>query len=438
MIMSQNHTATFFCLLTAIVFLFACQDDPTPIELDVGEQPRDDAASDTASGSDDATDTKETDIEESVEPCTPAEKFEKPPPPFHERLPFHTSDDFTANADAGTSSRHGSRAHAPYPFRMTYLDVGEYFVVDGAWWKYGYDDGEPMDFEVQIVHQGENLPIKFVHVEEVEDKFPSINEIESWDEDDFSDRGTFTFEDEVPVNFTLVIPPWAFDEPAAYHAHLLVRPLYDGSRDWSIGYRNFLSSRFANSLSIHSGSECPPEGTDKPAEPDDARIWEEWDGLPWLMSNYLGVLLVPSPEIYDWTFIEAPSPDIDEFDFGGVHESSERDVTLELYVADLSTEGSLSVHSPLSEGAVYYVLRDDEIIDYFWLETPESSYPEMQDHESPGKKVPIDVELTEEPANYTVYAVPRPFQPITDDSSDIGAHRPQPSMTLRMKYVPDE
>ena len=387
-----------------------------------------------------SADAERLDPQEVYEECLNSTEFERPSIQNWNSETFKTVDDFSMGGDAGSSLRFWPSEHmrSPNTYR-TWLKEDDYYVLHGATFYYGVRR-LPRNYEMVAIHDGEMLPFKLVHVESEEEGFPQLDEIESWDEEDFEKSARFTRENEVAFNFTLVIPPWAFSELGEHHIRILHLPhwgMNEGSESpWYSGYlrgQNFFTT-------VYYGSEClVPDANPAEDRQDEAGLWERREAGKFVL-HFSENFFAPPTEVYDWTEIaDWNQLPLDEYDmsdlmnFSQLFESSQREVTFNFYAAEVE---DLQLLPPLQgQHTKYFVFRDNELLQRFTMEAPVVEAYELIEKEASGVVVPIDIELTEEPANYRVVSMPDPKNPI----SPPGPTEQQPSLsnTIQMKYNPD-
>ncbi len=425
---------------------------------DVSEDPSGDAdpdagpLGDVSVDDDDVTENNESAEELSYEDCIAQEDFQRPEPDLNSPMRVYDDDEFTAGANAGTSRRMSPRPpEVVFDLDRNWIHDGGYYIRDINIWSYGHPY-LPRDFDLAVLHEGEHLPFNVAVVEEGEDEFVSMDEIESWSEDDYVTQSRVTLEDQSTLSYTLVIPPWAFDKKGTYPLQIIGAPVWEPAEDYWDGGWFVATSRLDLVFYVHYGSECwLPDTGDIPRPEHEEKVdyWQEWDAERYVF-HYSGRFLAPPLDLYDWTGI--PWEDWEQnIEFDQVFESPDPEVTLDLYLADIRKINFSA--PPLAEETLYYVLRDGEVIDKFLFDgVPIVDPDSWVDEEDPGIVLPIDVELTEEVATYEVRIIPMPYEYFDEDELDgdeDDEDDPLPPMYptfyessqtigLQMKYVPDE
>ena len=329
----------------------------------------------------------------------------------------------------------GMRDHILYSAGMkeVWLYEGEYLVLDASltqsdahWWL-------PGEFQVIALHEGRYLPIRYVEIHEPH--FPTMEEIESWPESDYATVQTIYREPFVTFNSTFVIPPWAFPEKGTYNVQLLILPVWREYPD-----RRFLAERNSfihmvneelhRTFTIYYGSYEFQSHAGIEDRQDDAVTWE--DASPWGYVQDLNLMFLAPPtdrfdwRQYTWVWEDAfPAGELTkEFVF------NEPTVTLDFFTVN----GGLR-HTHTTGQNLYYVLRNEEVIDMFLLEPPSIEGLDPVWEEERGVKLPITFELTEEMASYKIIVVPDPFEPQREFPMPSG-NVPIASNALLMRYEP--
>lgn len=435
----RNYTlfkASTFLSLIALLSLAGCSDDePTEIQLD-----------DTGTATQDAGDTSGSDTATSDATAPDADagdedgEFEKPePPPDSERGERF----FYTGVEVGRN--YWGRDHMNWTEHIneSWLYPGEYFVRDGHVFEGNlrWPDTD-LAADVFVVNDGTKVPFRLVHVTE-EGEFPTIDEIESWDEDEFTKTDTFELDPPEIYNYTLVIPPWAFDTEGAHNVQVMMIPQWEpDSEPRMLRRRGGVLSRGGDSNihTVYYGSEeYPYDGKQFSDRQDDATTWEP--DIAALYTSYASHrFLAPPQTLYDWTDVESPQ----DAQLGEVIESPEPTVTLELHLAgtpeskwddntDTETAPDLGLH-------LYYVRQDGEIVDHFWYEItdePETPWPGSRD---PQKVLPVDVDLPADGSETTVqvFSVPNPYEPVTEWRESEFILSVFGSNALILRYDPDK
>lgn len=353
------------------------------------------------------------------------EEFEKP----EEAHPMVIDREFRDPADYededpddwGTTVGYWGREHMKptLNFEESWLYPGEYFVRDG-FYIYRGRSWLPGKIRVSAIANGELLPIRFVRVYEA-DEYPSLEEIEAWDEDEFSYAETVDVEAWVPVNYTLVIPPWAFPEEGAYNVHTLSQVRWQPQEDREL---------FGEGLPVHQGhtiyygsERFLLDETEFDDRQDATAEWNHHTEAGKLISRMV-LGLTPSPDVHDW-----PGEDFPEgAGLGDVIESSEPELQLELYTA--GNYGGF--HYQMDGPALYYVMKDGEIADVFFYDAPKI---EGYLGDNRGKAIPVDVNLPLDGSLTTVRVVqtPTPFETYGDTGNYA-----QESNVLFLRYNPEK
>lgn len=341
-----------------------------------------------------------------------------------------------------TRSGPGARPHmaATRVAMESWLYPGEYFVIDegvvqhNMWWL-------PSDYYFIAVHEGERLPLHVIDVgSEPNTPYPSMEEIEELDEDDFDDVAVVERDNSVPFHYTVVIPPWAFSEEGAYNIQIFDYPVWEpfpGAPSLSMKPNAMGSTsrgRRHNTHTIYYGdTEFVSTPDDIDDRQDQASTWESTEPGPFIVFlNFM--YLTPPEKLCDWL---APDTAQDASCVSEELVSPDKEVTLEMYVAGVE---DYIIRADTRGENLYYVMRDDEIIDKFLLDVGETDFAALFNEEDKGLVLPIDIELTESPAAYQILTVPEPFTPTQSGESPnlLRGNLPIDSNTLIMRYDPDK
>ncbi len=422
MIISGNKFKSTVFFITISLALAGCSSGSDPLVIDNADadQPHDaaDVDSDIAADADDA----ETSIEEFSKPDTD-DYFEITDPASY-------AEAYDREGPGGSMMGPVGRPHMKHTSAVleSWLYPGEYFVVDKMIIE--HRGWLPSDIYMMVVHQGDHLPSRVV---EVDDEFPAIDEIEGWDEGKFGEVHVVSRDNEVPFNFTVVIPPWAFPDTGAYNIQLLSFPIWD---PWP---ERFVLSGGPTHLhqqshTIYYGdTEFNPAPEAIEDRQEEAVEWES--STPGPVTNSYNLLLTPSVDICDWRPDPATPHAADCL--SEVITAPEVRTTLQFYVAG---SGENRIGWDTRGQNMYYVMRDDEIIDVFLLDPgEEASVMDLYEGSKKGVVLPINVRLTRYPAAYQVVSVGWPFRPQRDDGhlTPLG-NRPVNSNPILMNYDPDQ
>ncbi len=412
-----------FTLLVGMmgVFFFGlgCSDnEPVEISANQSQESAEDTGADTTTDVSDADLPDDTDVDE--------EEFEKP----DEADPLGVDRDYRDPADyedqdsesPGRTVGYWGREHMKptMNFEESWLYEGEYFVRDGFYIFRG-QDWLPAELRIYAIANGELLPIRLIEVHD-EDGYPSIDEIESWEEEEFSYFETVAVEEWVPINYTLVIPPWAFPQKGAYNVHTMTGVIWEPDDDEDLRGHGAPAHQ---GHTIYYGSEIfAKDATDFDDWGDEAQEWEHHpDAGELVLRMLLG--LAPPPEIHDWRGDDVP----DGAELGGVIESSDPRIDLELYTAGGGYEG---LHYNMEGPALYYVMQDDDVVDVFFYDAPEITNFLTENR---GKAIPVEVELPLDgtPTAVWLLQAPTPFE-----TYGATANYAQESNILFLAYDPDK
>ncbi|TXD38558.1 hypothetical protein FRC98_06665 [Lujinxingia vulgaris] len=442
---------TTWQLLMAITLVGCSRDVEDPIHIpDDTEDVYNDIDTEDAGNEDAAHDVQPEDVNKTdtsdAEICVRAVKdptvpFQKPEPSEPCRIGYasplpqtYSCNDACVEGVFERGAR-GMRDHILYSAGMkeVWLYEGEYLVLDASltqsdahWWL-------PGEFQVIALHEGRYLPIRYIEVDERH--FPSMEEIESWPESDYATVQTIYREPFVTFNSTFVIPPWAFPEKGTYNVQLLILPVWREYPD-----RRFLAERNSfihvrnseqhQTMTVYYGSYDFKSHADIEDRQDDAVLWE--DASPWGYVQELNLMFLAPPtdrfdwRQYNWVWDEDfPNGELTkEFVF------SEPSVTLDFFTVN----GGLRYTHTIGQN-LYYVLRNEEVIDMFLLEPPAIEGLDAVWEEERGVKLPITFDLTEEMASYKIVVVPEPFSPQREFPMNSG-NKPITSNALLMRYEP--
>src|SRR5690554_993309 len=249
--------------------------------------------------------------------------------------------------------------HSAPAMREVWLYEDEYFVIDSAIVQGDQFFWVPGEFRVVALHEGRPLPIRYMEVEGPD--FPSMDEIESWPESDYSTVQTIFREPYKYFNSTFVIPPWAFPEKGAYNVQLLILPIWQPAENHRFFFED--NSAYNKTYSIYYGSEEFYPHAEIEDRQDQAVIWEN-TAAGGYMAELDYSFLAPPAELFDWTDYPWESP-VPAGELTRAFESSEREVSLDF----LTINGEISDTFTTGQN-LYYVLRNEEVIDMFLLEPP--------------------------------------------------------------------
>ncbi len=398
-------------VLAILLGISACSDPEAGRLVDVGS-----SDTDTADTGDDVDATEDADTDDAfsidasdtdtlpdagdTRDWAGPDEFEKPPPdPSLIPRNFASPDDFSIGPDLvySNSISFAGRPHmrSRQSSMEKWLYAGEYFVIDG--WIFHYDpDVLPLDFELTARHQGEHLPLRYVEVE-AEGDWPTMEEIEAWDEDEFSYSETVEFDNGIPENMTIVIPPWAFPERGAYNVQLMLQPSWKSRPDVALlqQYRPFYRQ-----YNVYYHSELlVDEGEDIPRAEDLAEEIPPGE----VSDGFNGNFLAPPSDVYDWESVDSNQ----DRELGEVLETTEQELTLELRTT--GTNWWLSAQTQ-DVDCLYYVIQDHQVIDKFVLNPDYGYHHAAPTDDGTGYLVPIDVELPEDEVSVVqVASFPNPF-----------------------------
>lgn len=436
--------APLITVLILILSMACTASDPAPviIESESDDGPGDLADAEIASG-----DTADIEIEGDGQASTPSNEEEFRKPSTSEISTINPTDMWTPENQAGViasrsriRSRVGVRPHMPClgDAITCFLYEGEYLVFDASTTMTG-KPFLPNNFLAVILHEGRPLPFRQVLVDE---RFVPMEEIESWSESDFS-RVQSTFrENDVPINYTLVVPPWAFPEPGVYNLQILTLPDWQSNPDRRFlttatsGYESRTGYIEDRSIKVHyAGNEFQRSSRTFRNRRKESSHWNSTlPGPATAVVNFQ--FLTPPREICDWhKYEEDPfsPPCMTE-----VHDIPADTITLKMYTVAGSAFDLLGRDTRGTN--LYYVMRDDEVIDAF-LFHPEvdSDITSLMHEETIGVKLPIEVELTDKKAVYQVVAVPEPFEPLESnfDRNTRRGNLPNYSNALLLRRAPE-
>ncbi len=421
-----------FCAILAFN-LMACSDDTeiapsndTAIQ-DVADTSY--SSADTEVDSGDISESADADVDSgdiSEEPDVPETDvpFEKP---YDTDVPsggFGTSDTFCSpRPNPGQTLGWWGEEYMQSTSYMieSWLYVDEYYVQHGFRCDYNRDRF-PKKFKVMAFHADNILPLRLVEVLS-EDDYPTLEEIESWQPDEFAQSTVVELENDLPFNYTVVVPPWAFPEPGAYNIQILFVPLGTPDEERAFLFDNFRSQR---PQTVYYGGESPQMNEDQlRLEPADTEVRDISDIAARFSNFTFGNFLAPPESVYDWTELADPF----DANMAVVLESSEPTVTLDLHVFGLDDP-----EVDTSNENLYIVRQNDEIIDHFVFEPPflDLSPPMTEPEEI--TVIPLEVQLTEEMSSIQVFIVPDGHIPYTDEPVPPGM---TDSNILLMRYNPD-
>lgn len=384
-------------------------------------------------------DAEDTDTDDAPYPpgCHPDRVFEKPAtsesPQYNEVKSFDPcTEGYPHGSIRGPSTRDHMMATGAALESWLYPD--EYFVTDishigcNKWWL-------PSDHHFVVLLDGEPIPSRIVPVSET---YPTIDEIESWEESFYEKHHLVHVEDDVPFHYTVVIPPWAFPETGAYNIVTRFFPAWEASPQarylsTSLGVGpNSATPLLSTVHTIYYGDTCLRDYSDEiPDRQDEAVQWENTD--PGSFTGRLNLMfLAPSLDLCDWVAMDGPDK---ETCLSEVLTIDEPSITIDFYVAG---SNRLSV-SDTTDTNLYYVMRDAEVIDQFLLDPGDYDYGEIVTGQTKALTLPIDLELTEKPQAYKIVAFPEPFQAQKrdEDRNIFIGNRPVESNSLLLQYDPD-
>ncbi len=417
---NSSQYRVFVGCIASIFAIIACSDDP--LVLNEFDQPSQDVEYQEVSPVDTGVDA-ETNLDEDAVSSPDAnstpeicdEREEASFPAY-----FYDNSQCTGPWDSGGSIGYWGRQHMDPDVILNWLSPDEYFVLDGFWCQYGESSLQP-EYKISAFHQGRPLPIRLAHVPEPS-CYPTLEEIQEWDEDSFDDEIIITRENDISFNYTIAIPPWAFPEEGAYNIQIIGTPIWEPSMDEWI-----LHSRFPhhNAQTVYYGSEewldAEPEIPNRQSELEPGQF--EGFGASFL-NRTVGFFLAPPLDVYDWSALT----DIAESELNEVLSLSSPEVTLTLHLR--GTEGSTPDIRPRG---LYYVRQDGEIIEMFTIE-PGEVEPGSDD---PGHILPIDVEVGEDISAIDIIGMPRGHLPYVDVELAIKESSPLTSNTLLLQYKPE-
>lgn len=445
---NPNHLRCAFIIISTILLVSGCTSDPAEGTLltDTGHD------GDIQTADVDSGPNVDTDANLDSSPDTNSEdsggEFRKPD--TSEANVMETTSPFSPHTDSTPNSqRHGPGAR---PHMMatrfaleSWLYPGEYFVIDRAvvqhnmWWF-------PSDFYFIVLHEGQPLPFHLHKVEvphsTIDGEYPPIEEIESWDEELFDEVAIVHRDHGTPLYYTLVIPPWAFPEEGAYNIQILDYPIWEpiegafrlAMKPASIGPSTHATGFTAHTI-YYGSTELVTDVDDVDNRQDDAVEWETTDPGPFMAQTNFMLLATPL-DVCDWL---APESHSDPNCLAEELTYSEKKITLEFYVAG---GNGLELRDSDTRGTnLYYVMRNAEVIDMFFLDPGEVEYNDVVAYETDkGLVMPIEVELTESRAAYQIVAVPEPFEPKVKDWDlyMLQGNLPVESNALLLRYDPEE
>lgn len=314
---------------------------------------------------------------------------------------------------------------------QSWLYEDEFFVLDG--FRFVRDDhyAVPDTFEVMVFHGGEVLPSRTVRVDN-KGEFPSMEEIESWDSDEFTESSQIHIGENEPVNHTTVIPPSSFPEPSAYNIQIALVAQHD---DWQ-GIDHFRSPGFfslSTSHTVYYESEYYRRGIEGAENlQNQLNRWESTDPNRWVGVHITGLFLAPPRELSNWNDVE----DGTDADLGQLIETSEQDIDLDFYFMG-------KIHPSVSfthEKNVYYVLKDGELIDSFQFSPGFETDFQIEYERENGWKYNVELSLDEgEHSVVQVLAAPMPTGTAYKRSDDrLDRPRPLFSNALEIQHVPED
>ena len=395
--------AECFVILLVLIVCTGCSD-ATPDDVVEDEPDTSVDAGDTADGesgdvADVDADVADVDAneDEEREPMGPDE-FEKPPEePRHEesQIEYDESNDQGFDQEQSDSGGHAAFVARPHMRFSEYSDenwiyADEYLIFDGRLYRYG-EYHLPADYEIFVTHEGERLPMRFIEVTE-EGGFPSVEEVEQWSKDDFAYGHVIDLDNNEMLHYSIVIPPWAFPEKAAYNIQLMFHPFHQSNSDVHVHQHLFQQNRL---MTAYVGSELyESEGEEIEDRQNDDTVVEH----P-VIGGYHGLSLYPDEGIYDWKSYS----DSTELKLAEPVEVSDDTVTVNLH--QHGVERSI-LHVLTDYGTnLYYVIQDGEIVDTFLYEIPDLGDDEYS-------MLPIDIEMPDSGKTQVgVTVIPLPFEP---------------------------
>ena len=432
---------TSFCISLCFTSfaLFSCSQPPESTDIEISE--------DAGFSDGDLFDSDPADE------LRNSQEFQKPASPYIPPLASNAlweTDALRNSHEEGyvvTRSRVVGREHLRSgPFAVeSWLYTGEYFVLDSSFYRSKSEhpgvDFYPANLFAVAIHNGRMLPFRYLEVSEA---YPTMDEIESWGEEKFSTTEIIFRDISVAHNYTIVIPPWAFSTAGTYNIQIFVYPVWTERTnllpftgplltDTSASRRSGVADD--RTYTIYYGSERMVPTS--PRISDRSSHLSEWDstfpGPSTARSNFM--LLTPPRDYYEWHDETMPShspPHLSE-----VLEFPERQITLDFHVA---APNQFSIQGSDMRGTnMYYLLRDDEIIDVFLLHPGEEiDGMDMLAGNETGSLLSVEVELSERLASYQIIGVPEPFSPKTSnyDLEQPAGNQPATSNALLLRYSP--
>ena len=351
------------------------------------------------------------------------DEFEKPPKESHHeelRKTYRSDDEVEPDNSDDSRGLNGGfvgRPHMRFTEDMTesWVYDDEFLVFDGHVLHRNY--GELPDFEILVTYEGERLPMAFVEVEE-EGGFPTLEEIEEWPEEKFGYSETVEVNDWEFLNYTIVVPPWAFPEKGAYNIEVLLLPIHEPEPGGRFrGYFNLFNSTktvYFNSELYHSDHEQVPSRQEDAEEVEDLPILAP---AVWLAS---GMFLAPPTDVYAWDEYDydgqAGTDNVNDWEMADIFEVEDDEVTVEFYHMSVGWASRFVEAPPMPTWGenLYYVLQDGEPVEVFLFEPRREELHIYSD--DPGDRIEIDIELPDDGfTRVEIVAIPNPYQPYSDE-----------------------
>lgn len=422
---SRNDMAKSTGLIALAIILVACSDPQPPLEID--DHHVDAGAGDIDSGDVDGADIDESrcelDHEWSYE-NSGDEAFELPEDGEEVERQFLPPDqEFWGHL------RYPREPVVESEDGALWLEGGEYFIADGifqgpAYAYHAWGEGEHRFFA--LAH-GEMIPIRVVEVPD-EESYPTKAEIECWEPEEFSRQEVIDIQFGRGINYTLVIPPWAFPYLGAHQIHFFVMPPYESSEEG--GFLN-KSDTFLDFVPFMSKSLIYYGGQDYHREAAEFREREaqsdQWEDDIWIyVGHNRGLLLAPPEEM-------VPLPETQEWDDAEYRQqfiTREINPTIGLYIGDEHPGTSFSWGGRfrelgLQERTLIYVLQDWETIDVFWI------HPQGW-----GADEKLDIEVELEPGEESIFQVIGTAHPYDPEVHPKDYSFATESNAIRLRHIP--
>lgn len=238
-------------------------------------------------------------------------------------------------------------------------------------------------------------------------------------------------------NYTLVVPPWAFPEESAYNIQVLGLPLHRSTDDAFL-YQKLLNLLLHDGHTIYYGSEYYRTKRSRVVNRQgQLERWESSAPNAFVGATFCWMFLAPPTDVYRWNRYE----DRSDARLGRVIETSERELTLELYFAGVDQRYHTHPDTTRFDSTgpnIYYVFQDDKLIENFLLEPGKFSMFEVEYERDNAYTKPLDVELPENGRSvFHVVAVPRPFGLPYEHEFPRGENRAGSSNQLILEHVPN-